>query len=438
MWCTPDFVQSFALLSMLDAENGSTVHSNEASWFAVNGVEGGAANLLTRISNPWSYGSEDAILDFLLLDPTKPAASDPRPTYPTVFYDQPAGRILAHSDWTANGTFFNYRASWNSIDHQQDDAGMFELYRNGEWLTKGMSNYDSNYVGQSSTFHSTLALQNWCSAGIPNLNWFETGEWTYGSQWMLGLNAGDPTTVASSGAGYVYAASDLTNLYNRPNPWTPSVSATNVTQATRSILWLNKDYIVVYDRATTLSAGLFKQFNLSLVTNPTIIGNVATETMPDGQQLFIQTLLPAHPTITSVYAAGIPNPVAILEPTQYILRVQDATLPANTRFLHVLQGANKGVGVAAATYLQSISGTAFDGAAFGSSVVYFPVTTNSGMTTTTFGAPGSATNMYIAGLTPGSAYAVQLSVNAGGYLVQLTPGGTGYTADTAGVLTVGL
>ena len=63
----------------------------------------------------------------------------------------------------------------------------------------------------------------------------------------------------------------------------------NVTQATRSILWLNNDYIAVYDRATTLNSGLFKRFNLSIVTSPAISGNTATELLPSGQQLFALT-----------------------------------------------------------------------------------------------------------------------------------------------------
>ena len=125
--------------------------------------------------------------------------------------DPAAGRIVAHSDWSANNTMFDYRASWISINHQVGDGGQFELYRNGEWLTKEMSNYDNNALGLTTVYHNTLALQNWCANGTPNLNWYETGEWANGSQWMLGLNAGDPTTITSSGPGYVYAS-------KRPDP----------------------------------------------------------------------------------------------------------------------------------------------------------------------------------------------------------------------------
>lgn len=67
---------------------------------------------------------------------------------------------------------FDYRASWESINHQDDDGGQFEFYRKGEWLTKEMSNYDNN----AAVYHNTLALQNYYVNGTPALQWFETGE----------------------------------------------------------------------------------------------------------------------------------------------------------------------------------------------------------------------------------------------------------------------
>ena len=100
---------------------------------------------------------------------------------------------------------------------------------------------------------------------------------------------------------------------------------------------------MVYDRATSIHPGLFKRFNLSLVTNPAINGKTATEVLSSGQQLFMQTLLPQNAAISARYAAGDLNPIAQLEPTQYIMTVQDPTNPIDTRFLHVLQGADSGV-----------------------------------------------------------------------------------------------
>ena len=51
---------------------------------------------------------------------------------------------------------FDYRASWISINHQDGNGGQFELFRNGEWLTKEMSNYDNNGVGMTTYYHNTL------------------------------------------------------------------------------------------------------------------------------------------------------------------------------------------------------------------------------------------------------------------------------------------
>jgi hypothetical protein len=433
LWVTPDQMRAFALLAQVDQETGTTTHINAARWFDVNATPGGSAGLIGRVTRPWSF--TESILYYMLLDPSAPAATDPRPTYPTVFYDPGAARIVAHSDWSSTNTLFDYRASWISINHQDGNGGQFELYRKGEWLTKEMSNYDNNAVGMTTVYHNTLALQNWCADGTPaNLQWYETGEWANGSQWMEGMDGGDPTTVFSTGAGYVYAASNLTNLFNRPDYWSPNDAANNITQATRSIVWFDNDYVVIYDRATSVNAGLFKRFNLSLVTAPSINGSVATETMADGQQLFIQTLLPLKPSASAGDGAVNLNPIADLEPTRYIFTVEDPTLPADTRFLHVLQGADLGAAMAPATYLQSASGAAFDGAVFAGAAVYFPVSGNGSFTGTTLPDPAGVHTMLVTGLAPNGTYTVSVQPGVNGAVVSITPGSNGSTADGAGVL----
>ena len=435
LYVTPDVMQSYALLDLLDHKNGKTANDNAARWFVVNAPEGGAGALTTRITDPWSWSSSDSILYFLLLDPAAPVPTDPRPALATTFVDPAAGRVLARSDWTSNATIFDYRASWESINHQDGDGGQFEFYRKGEWLTKEMSNYDNNGLGQTTVYHNTLALKNYCVNGTPAIQWFEAGEWANGSQWILAQSAGDPSTLTSSGLGYVYASSDLTNLYNRPDVWSPNDGATNISRATRSIVWLNNDYIVVYDHATSLNNGLFKRFNLSLVSNPTISGNVATETLPSGQQLFVQTLLPQNPSASAAHAAGNLSSIAELEPTQYVYTVEDPTLPADTEFLHVLQGANAGVAMTPATLAQSSSGSSFDGAVFGSAAVYFPVVRNQPFAGVTFAVPAGVHQMLVTGLTPGTSYAVSVQAVGGGNTVSVDVG-SGSSADVGGVLSL--
>ena len=242
-------------------------------------------------------------------------------------------------------------------------------------------------------------------------------------------------TLTSSGKGYIYAATDMTGLYNRPDQWNTTKSAVDITRAQRNIFWLNDDYIVVYDRATSKSSGLFKRFNLALVAHPAISGPLAKETMASGQQLFIHTLLPHHFS-TSVREADTDlNPIADLEPTKYVLTVEATADPKDIRFLHVLEGADRGVSATTVTGFSSTSGTVFDGALVGSTALLFlhddtqaPV-----FVQTVYSEPSTVTENLVAGLKPATGYTVTMQTSAGKVQVTIHAGGTVKT-DAAGVL----
>ena len=426
-YVTPDYMGPFALLALLEQENGQSTHVADARWFDYNVIQGGPPAFYTRMTDPYTF--EDTVLYYLLLDPSVAPSSAPirGSGYPTMFVDPAAGRIVAHTDWSATGTMFDYRASWKSINHQDGNGGQFELFRKGEWLTKEMSNYDNNGVGMTVYYHNTLGLQNCCPSGDPAavIEWFETGELANGGQWMVGENAGDPTTIISTGPGYVYANTNMTNLYNRPDIWSPADSIDNITQATRSILWLNDDYIVVYDRATLAELGSVQALEPDPHHQP---GDQRQRGHRDSAQR-PATVRPepvaADSTITARYAAGDLTTVAELEPSQYVMTIQDPSNPTDTRFLHVLQGADQGAAMAPATYLQSTSGTAFDGAVFAGVAVYFPVSANGSFTATTFSAPAGVHTMLVAGLAPNATYNVSVQPSGTGNLVSINSGSTG-------------
>ena len=438
LWITPDFMQPFALLALLEQENGQNTHADVARWWSLNAVEGGAPNLMNRITQPWSYSVTSSLLYFMLFDPAAPAPSNPHNTMPTSFYDPGAGRLLARTDWSTNATLFDFRCSWMSINHQDADAGQFEFYRKGEWLTKELSNYDSFGNGQGSDYHNTLSLQHTCPAGTPaNMQWYETPLWLHGSQWNLGLNAGDPTAMASVGINYAAVSGDMTPLYNQPSPWTPANAITNTLHASRSILWVDADYVVVYDRAVSDQAGEFKRFNLNFVAPPVVGSNGAVSTTPGGQRLYIQTLLPANPlyTVTNSAAALSGGP-AWLEFMNFSLRVEDPAQPASARFLHVLQGADAGHPVDTAVLVQNSAGTAVDGAVFANKAVFFVDDITMPFTGTTVFVPTSVSEFFLAGLTPGASYGVVAQSVAGGLWVTVSLNGQTVAADVSGVLNV--
>ena len=87
---------------------------------------------------------------------------------------------------------------------------------------------------------------------------------------------------------------------------------------------------------------------------------------------------------------------------------------------HVLQGANPGVAMAQATYLQSANGTPSDGAVFGTAAVYFPQSATAAFTGTTFAAPSGVTTMLATGLSPNTGYGYSIQPSGTGKAVTVT------------------
>lgn len=431
LYVTPDLTESFSLLTLLEQRQGNYSHQNAARWFALNAPNGGAAGFPHR-----SWSSSEVILYFMLFDPALPAPVDPRPAYATSFFDAPQARLISRSGWSAKDTLFTYRAAPESINHVNGDAGQFELWRNGEWLIEELSCYDNYGNGESTIWHNTLALKNWCPAGTPYLQPFEQAYFPNGSTWNNAANAGDPVTISSLANGYDYLQTDLTPLYNRPSLFKPTNALVDILHASRSIFHLNKDYVVVYDRATSLHPGLFKRFNLNFTATPAIdqANKVVTETTPGGQKLFVQSLLPANASISWVTPGNSISTYAESQQTIGRIVVEDTGNPADIRFLHVVQGADATTPMDQATVVQSSSGSAFEGALLGDTVILFARTLGTAFLGTSYSVPPTTGTHLVSGLTPGASYTVTTRHDANGNLqVLITPGGP-MTADSGGVL----
>jgi hypothetical protein len=151
-----------------------------------------------------------------------------------------------------------------------------------------------------------------------------------------------------------------------------------VTGVSRSLVWLNPDHVIVYDRGTTKSPGRFKRFNLVLMNLPTISGNTA-RIVAGGQSLTVQSLMPAAGTLyeqhfwTSSPSQEFQTP-SILETANDRLIIEDKSEPLDVRYLTVLQGSDANVAADPATAIHSIAGAAFDGASVGNTAMVFPTT----------------------------------------------------------------
>jgi hypothetical protein len=419
-----DPIQTFGPLGVYDHAAGNAPRLEAVRWIETNVPPGGAADLVReRVARADNF--RDAICYFLLFDPAAAVPADPRPAQALTFFAPGLARLFARTDWGTGASWFVYALSWNSIDHQNADGNHFAFYRRGEWLTKQRTGYDVDY--SASDNHNTVALEN----DRPNRDAddYRTMLWRRGSQWLY-TAAGDPTLLASSfGRDFAYAMGDATPLYNSDYE-----STTDITHASRSIVWLSPDHIVVYDRAASRTANRFKRFWLNLPAQATVSGNRAVMASPKGQRLTVTTLLPSGAAPVSEPAPQeASGPPANQEPMSYRLRVDAPGNPATARFLHVLQGSDTAADADAVTLVQSSAGTPFAGAVVRATAVLFPVDAAAAFTSVTYSVPAGTTRHLITGLRAGASYDVATQTAGADLQVTVRPG-SAYSADTGGVL----
>ncbi|HEY1011758.1 MAG TPA: hypothetical protein VGE07_03580 [Herpetosiphonaceae bacterium] len=423
----PDMVELLAPLALHAERAGNPAAAGPIRWIETYAAPGGPDELVGRVSRPLGESALEAIFYFLLFDPTAPPPADPRPGQPLDFVAPGLGRIMARTGWDDDATIFGYALGWNSTDHQSANGNHIELYRKGEWLLKQRTGYDLDYLASDN--HNTLAIQNDPPQHNSPGDW-RNMIWQRGSQWHQGLG-GDGRIVAQSlQPGYAYASGDATELYNAPDEGSDAV-----THASRSVIWLKPDVIVLYDRAATASAGYFKRFWLNLPALPAVSGRQALMTTAGGQRLAINTLLPANAQPVATLAADEQSGGAANgEPMQAKLMVQAPGNPADARCLHVLPAGDAGAPAAAVQLIQTSAGTPFAGAAVGAQAVLFPVALQAPVASLTYVAPAGVQQHFVAGLAPGGAYDVIVTAtNKTSRTITVRPGAA-FTADSGGVL----
>ena len=420
----PDYIGEFGALGAYDQITGNTARLSKLRWIETNVPPGGSAADKIGIRASARDFLSEPIFYFMLLDPTAPAAPDPRPAAPLRYFDPGLGHMFARTDWGADASWFTYNLGWVRIDHQHADGNLFQLWRKGEWLTKERSGYGTSIA--CSDYKNTLALQN----DAPDHNApgdYGNIEWTRGSQWTY-VNDGPGKILAQVlDPKYVYALGDATPLYSSTYE-----KATDVTHASRSIVWLPPDRIVVYDRAASKTAGRFKRFWLNLPAQGTVAGRLMTMTSGKGQKLFVSSLLPAAATMSVEAVEALGGEPGALDPIRFRMKVEATGGPKTARFLHVIKGADGGASADATSLVTSTGGTAFEGAAANGVLVLFPVDLATPFATVTYAVPGGTVAQLVTGLTPGAGYTVAQN----GANVTITPGGS-KNADSGGVIVIG-
>jgi len=217
----------------------------------------------------------------------------------------------------------------------------------------------------------------------------------------------------------------------------------DILHASRSIIWLKADIIVVYDRATSQTANRFKRWHLNLVAAPTFSnGNrVVTIVTPlTGQKLVVESLLPLTANMSSSIAPAL-DLIADNDPITHLLMVEDPSNPSDIRFLHVLQGLDSGASKSTNTVIKGnstvtggVTGPALDGVAINSAIVVMFPSSFANFTSMTFSVESTSATHYVTGLAPRNFYDVTTTaLPQGGISVHITVGSM-YMSDQSGVL----
>jgi hypothetical protein len=411
-----DDIDLFGPIGINAARTGNAARAATVRWLQTHVPPGGKSALYERVrkvSDPRS-----AILYFLLA-PDDGDAVDPRKTLPLRWFAEGLGHVYARTSWKADASFFRYILGWIAIDHQHGEGNHFGLYRKGEWLTKERSGYGLEKMALSQ-FHNTLAVEN-DKPEHDDPDGYRYELWKSGSQWTVGLSSSDPTITARSfGDGYVFVSGDATGLYNSDYE-----GSRDVVHVSRSILWIEPDHVVVYDRAQTRTEGRFKRFWLHVPRVAKITGNRARVQTDGGQQLVVTSLLPVGARIASAESAA-GSDAAEGDPMLADISIEPRPAPKQTRFLTVLQGLDNG-GTPDAASLIDAKGV--HGAVVGETAVVFAMNL-APQKALEYRASG-ARRHFITGLLPDHGYTVSLS----GDQVKVRDGGK-QTSDAGGVLVV--
>jgi hypothetical protein len=428
-----------------DSETGRTDRTNALKWINFNSAFGGPLGNLWgctnycgydfQLSNPnWSSGS---VFDmFLALPAGDPVAgtlpTDPRPSLPLDLYNGSFNQHgMVRSSWNSgSNTLFSYYFPNSMINHEYQFDGRFDIFANGEYITKGrtiFNDYNINMVAASN--QNLISIINSTGSGCTtwrceNYQLFETG-----GQFPHASQAGLVTVNHSELPGYVAAIANTTKAYNGAKygeSFYPSYN--DVKAASRSIVYLRgTNQVVFYDRAAVGHAASTQAIYQVTTGSPTISGSTASWlTRSRKQKAYFTSLLPAGGTVANI---GLPCPsckagtqASDWEPVAEI-EVTPPGSPLSTQFLSVLEFGASSMSASTTALVQSTSGQRFDGAMIGSSLVMFMRSWPAAFTGTTYPASGAKTQ-YVSDLKPNTKYSIS---GAGAPAAAI--------ADTAGVLT---
>jgi hypothetical protein len=438
-----DYATESGLL-VFDSYTGRSDRFNQLEWPILNTAHGGPAGTtgactvanVCGFDNYLAYAGTNSTTTplpydlFIALPAGDPVASppaDPRPSYPTDYYNASYNQhVMVRNSWSPGNTLYSEYCPNALISHEEEFCGRFDIMANNEYITLGRTEFDDYNAWIAAAPQQNIA--SWVNNdnnGYPCKSCIEAYAVAEGGQFDQTQQAGLDTQLHSELPAYAAQIANTTNTSNGWLTWWGPADYNDVTASSRSIVYLRgSNQVVFYDRGTTTHAN--PKYISQITTGPiTLSGNVASWATRSGKQkAYFSSLLPSGAAVSD---AGLPcvnctaNQGWDWEPADTIQI--NAGSPLSTQFLSVIEWGSSSLTRSATTLVQSTSGQNFDGAEVGSSLVMFMRNWPTTFTSVTYPASGATTH-YISDLAPNTTYTIS---GAG------TPATA--TTDTAGVLT---
>jgi hypothetical protein len=295
-----------------DDFTGRTDRANELEWIVLNSAFGMAAGTVGGCTSSCGFINElgnvyagPVLTDvFVALPAANPVTTnpptDPRSSFPTDWYDIGNQHITVRDNgWgTGTGTIFSTYCTNTHIDHEHNFCLGYNVYSNGEYITKGreeFNNYnDSMSLAMYKNVPPSLQYPGQTYYLPPSVYWNQP---SFGGQQYHGNQAGVADLLHSDSPAYVAAIADYTNLSNGGGNTAPGHLGyfNQTSSSSRSEIYLRAtQQVIAYDRTAT-GANSWDKSNFFMTTGaPTISGNTVTWLTRSGtQKAAWTTLLPS-------------------------------------------------------------------------------------------------------------------------------------------------
>lgn len=241
---------------------------------------------------------------------------------PLQYFNSGTGLLTTRSDWGSSPTWLSVQiGNFQSIDHQSLTPGQIQIQRGDDQLLINGNSPGENgafpwgYMGNIVIVNAGPSAQTY--PGEPGVFYGPT------------VNLPGVTINAYEAANnYTYISGNLTASYNnKPG----SLIANPVSSLTREVVYLRPNYVIVYDRVSTLQASYTKEQQWNFLNAPTVSGNSFVESV-GSSKLFGQTFssVPLSLSVQSQVAGSA---------TIQQLEIQNATPTSSVNYLTAFQVA---------------------------------------------------------------------------------------------------